>query len=341
MQNSKPSIDLLVPGLLGPIPALREIDITPTAALLEKCLSRATLSDLPALDFPSTLLQLFSVSFESQTSLPTAPWCRLSDGGMADDAYWIQASPVHLRPDGDGLLLFDAGVLEITLDEANQLADSFRQHFSDMPWQLEVHSAQRWYLRLEQEPDLATSSLVDVAGRNINSFLPTGADSSAWRSILNEVQMLFYMAKVNMLREGRGQLTVNGLWLHGGGYLHSIQNLSFDSVYANEPLVRGMAQSAGLEPKSFPADSSELPVAGKSLVVADLLERPVLDADPVGWVEALELFDAWLQPLVAEVKSKRLEYLNIYPCNGTVYRIDTRALRRFWRPGPAIKKYIS
>jgi len=153
--------------------------------------------------------------------------------------------------------------------------------------------------------------------------------------------MLFYMAKVNMLREGRGQLTVNGLWLHGGGYLHSIQNLSFDSVYANEPLVRGVAQSAGLEPKSFPADSSELPVAGKSLVVADLLERPVLDADPVGWVEALELFDAWLQPLVAEVKSKRLEYLNIYPCNGTVYRIDTRALRRFWRPGPAIKKYIS
>ncbi len=342
MQSNKPSLDLLVPGLLGPMPALHELDVIPRAPLVEKCLSRATTSYLPVSDYSSTIFNLFGIAPGPQSDLPTAPFCRMADGGEADVGFWMQASPVHLRPDGDGLLLFDAGVLEITLDEAEQLADLFRQHFSEMPWQLEVGSPDRWYLRLEQRPDLLTAPLEEVTGRNIDSFLPTGSESSIWHSILNEVQMLFHMAKVNMLREGRGQLTVNGLWLHGGGCLQSVDKLRFESICADEPLMLGLAQHARIKPLPLPGDSIELlPEAGSRLVVADQFQRTVMDADPIGWVEVMEQFDEWIEPLLTAVQSKRLGYINLYPCNGSVYRLDAKALRRFWRRSSPIGKYIT
>lgn len=342
MQNSKPSIDLLVPGLLGPMSALSGLDATPSAPLVEKCLARSKVSQVDAKDYGSTLLSLFGVTTEQDTDLPTAPFCRLADGGQQDDGYWLQASPVHLRPDGDGLLLFDAGVLEISLDEANQLAEMFRKHFSDRGWQLEVHSPQRWYLYLEQKPDIQTIPLTDVIGRNVHGFLPQSGDSARWESILNEVQMLFYTATANMHREGRGLLAINGIWLHGGGSFHPVENAAYDSVSGDEALVRGLAMAAGIEPVALPQDSSELaPDSGKRLVVANLLERPVLDADPYGWVESLEKFDAWLQPLIAEVSAKRLGYINLYPCNGSVYRVDAGAFRRFWRLRKPLSHHLS
>jgi hypothetical protein len=342
MHNSKPGIDLLVPGLLGPMPALREIDITPQAPVVERCLARASVSEITPRYYPSTLFHLFGLSHAQSGDLPTAPYCRLADGGQDDDGYWLQASPVHLRPDGDGVLLFDAEHLDISLDEANQLAEMFRQHFSDRGWRLEVYSPQRWYLRLESQPDFTTSSLSDVTGRNIDGFLPMGGDATKWHSILNEVQMLFYTAQLNMLREGKGQLTINGLWLHGGGTHHPITDAAYAAVSGDEPLLRGMARAAGIEPAGLPQESAELvPVSGKCLVVAHLLERSVLDADPYGWVESLERIDAWLEPLLKAVGTKRLGHINLYPCNGSVYRIDAGGMRRFWRGRRPLSRYLS
>ncbi|MCP3669973.1 MAG: hypothetical protein GY814_05990 [Gammaproteobacteria bacterium] len=341
MPNNSSSLDLLVPGLLGPLPSLRELNILPSAPIVERCLSRARVSSLPATDYPATIFSRFGLFHEQGADLPTAAFCRLADGAQDANGFWMQASPVHLRPDGDGLLLFDADLLEISRDEANQLADLFRQHFTAMPWQLELYTPQRWYLHLEQQPDLHTAPLADVTGRNIDSFLPQGGDSTGWHSILNEVQMLFHTAQVNMLREGCGQLSINGLWLHGGGYLSPMEQQRYAAVFADEPLVRGMALAAGLEPVALPKSSGELGLnQGRSLVVADLLQRPILDADPVGWLESLERFDAWLEPLLTEVRAKRLGHFNLYPCNGSVYRVDAAALRRFWRSRPGMGKYL-
>ncbi len=324
------------------MPALREIDIKPKASVIEKCLSKVSVSEISARDYSSTLFHLFGLNADPSSDLPTASFCRLADSGQQDDGYWLQASPVHLRPDGDGLLLFDAGHLEISLDEANQLADLFQKHFSDTGWRLEIYSPQRWYLWLERQADIQTIPLSDVIGRNVHGFLPQGGDSARWESILNEVQMLFYTATVNIHREGRGLLAINGLWLHGGGSFNPIENRNYDSVSGDEVLARGMAQAAGLDPIALPRDSADLILdGGRQLVVVDLLERPVLDADPYGWVKSVEKFDAWMGTLLKAVGSKRLGYINLYPCNGSVYRIDAAALRRFWRPRKPLDHFLS
>ena len=340
--SKQTGLDLLVPGLLGPMPALSEIDATPKAPAIERALARASVCEIAPRDYPSTLFHLFGVSGDLSGDLPTAPFCRLSDGAQDNNGYWLQASPVHLRPDGNGLLLFDAGVFKLTLDEANQLAEMVQDHFSDQGWRIEVYDSQRWYLSLKSQPDIQTSALSDVIGRNIDRFLPKGKDAVAWHAMMNEVQMLLHTAKVNMLREGRGELAINGLWLHGGGSYQLIEQADYASIIADEPLVRGMSLAAGVEPAALPQNGADLAQDnGVQLMVADFLERSVLDADPYGWVESAERFDAWFEPLLEAVRAKRLGYINLYPCNGSVYRIDAGGLRRFWRGSRWLGSYFS
>lgn len=342
MHDSKLGIDLLVPGLFGPMPALRETDATLNAPNIERGLAKASVTEITPKDYPSTLFHLFGLNYAQTGDLPTAPYCRVADGGLPDDSYWLQASPIHLRPDGDGLLLFDAYHLNISADEANKLAEMFGQHFADKGLELKVYSPQRWYLRLEHKPELLTIPLTDVIGRNVHGFFLPSPESASWESILNEVQMLFYSAQANMLREGRGELVINGLWLHGGGTLNSIEDIDYASVSGDEPLLHGMAQAAGIDSSMLPSESAELVSgSGRRLVVAHMLERPVLDADPYGWIESLERMDAWLESLLQAVGKKPLDYINLYPCNGYVYRIDNAGWRRFWRTRRSLGHYLS
>ncbi len=334
-------IDILVPGLMGPMPVLGDIDVKPNPGI-ERALSRANLSVITPKDYTSTLFFLFGLNQDQSDDLPTAPYCRLADSAEHDDAYWLQVSPVHLRPDGDKLLLFDVAHLKLSMDEAQQLADMVREHFSDHGWRLELYDPQRWYLRLQDRLNIRTSPLSDVIGRNIDSFLPRGEDAMDWHFILNELQMLLHMSKVNLLREGRGLLPVNGLWLHGGGSYQAIEQASYAVVSGDDPLLRGMALAAGVEPSPLCQDSAEL-ISDKArhLVVYDRLQRSVLDADPYGWIDALEIFDKWLEPLLGAVLSNRLGYIDIYPCNGNIYRLGARSLRRFWRRRKPLSYYIS
>ncbi len=336
------AIDLLVPGLLGPMPALREIEVSPQAKFLESALSRADVGSIDAHGYAATLFHLLGITASDSRHLPTAPFCRLADGAMHDDIYWLQASPVYLRPDGDGLLLFDAEVLDITLDEARQLVDLVQEHFSDRDWKLEIYDPQRWYLGLEHQPDIKTYPLSDVIGRNIDSFLPVGSEAMFWHSLMNEMQMLLHMGGVNQKREGGGQLPINGIWLHGGGSFQSVERTVYTSIFADEPLVRGMALASGKDPVRLPRNSMEfVSKSGRSLMVYDALERSVLNADPYGWGESVELFDRWLESLLQAVRSKQLDGIDIYPCNGQVYRVDANSLRRFWRRRKPLGHYIN
>lgn len=334
-------IDLLVPGLLGPMPSLDGVDATPRAALIEQALSRAVASETPHTEYTATLFHLFGLSSHKSEDLPTAPYCRLADGGSFNDDYWLQLSPVHLQPDGEGLLLFDSAHLDFSLDEAQQLASLVREHFSERDWELELYHPQRWYLRLKQKPELQTSSLTKVIGRSINRFLPKGDAAMEWHGILNELQMLLHTSKVNMLREGRGQPPINGLWPHGGGVYQELEQRRYAGVSGDDSLLCGLAQAAGVAATALPQKSIEL-ISNREqlLVVNHQIQRSVLDADPYGWVEAVESFNLWLEPLLGAVRSNRLGYIKLYPCNGSVYRIDPSSMWRFWKRSKPLASFI-
>lgn len=324
------SLHILVPGLLGPMPALGQSGQKLRLPLLERCLARADQIPCEGRDLESTLFSLCGMAVEEGRDLPVAAFQRVGDGAIPDGRVWLQADPVFLRPDQSRLLLFDFLEMAPVLSEARELARLVQRHFEGESWHLEVAEPCRWYLALERQPALQTASLGDVFGRNIAAFLPRGEDALHWHGLLNEIQMLLFGAEVNRSREAAGQLPVNGLWLSGAGRLPERFEFPFDQLFADHPLVQGMAIVGGIAHGTL-SDWPPSRHQARTLLLYDRLLRPVWRADPFDWADALSGFDTWLAGPLDALKRKQIEQILIYPCSGRLYRITRPGLRRVWR----------
>jgi len=334
-------LHLVVPGLFGPMPGFKELGLKPTALALETLLARAEVSEANGCSFESTLFDLFGVQTEADADLSSAAISRLAEGGERDDAFWLHADPVFLKATADRLLLFDAEMLDIRPDDADALVALFNQHFSQDGWHLEAPHSNRWYLRLPTPSVLKTSPLADVVGRNIDQYLPSGEEAKQWRSVLNEVQMLFHSAAANMQREVDHLLPINGIWLSGGGCLPKAVKKDFAAVMADDVLSQGFSQLAGIDCHPLALDGlKQRHAEGSFLVTYSSLLRPVLAADPQGWVDVLSEFECWANVLQRMLQKKEIKRLSLYPCDGRVFQIERRGLRRFWKSRQSIVDYL-
>ena len=323
------------------MPGLKELGLKPVAPVLETLLARAEVAEMGKHSFESTLFNLFDVPSDMHADLPSAAISRLAEGGERDDAFWLYADPVFLKATADRLLLFDAEMLDIRPEDADALVALFNQHFSQDDWHLEAPHPNRWYLRLPITPALNTSPLADVVGRNIDQYLPSGEEANQWRSVLNEVQMLFHSAAANMQREADRLLPVNGIWFSGGGCLPKAVISDFASVMADDALSQGFSQLAGVACHPLSLDALTQKHDGRSsLVVYNSLLRTVLSADPQSWVDRLDDLECWAGALQRMLQKKQIDRLSLYPCNGQVFQIERRGLRRFWKSRHALADYL-
>ncbi len=326
------TLHLLLPGLLGPMPSFKAAGCEVGVPALERILARADQEKTPGHDLSTTLFSLFGIAAQPGRDLPEGAVNFLGSGGTPGETCCLRADPVHLRPDRDRLLLFNPELLDVEQAEADEIADEINAHFADDGLRLETPLPAHWYLRLEKCPDLVTSSLEQVVGRNIDSFLPSGPDAGKWRALSNEIQMLLFNAPSNQQREAEGRPTINSLWLSGVGLLPSLEKAPFERVYCEDSTSRGLALLAGMQPQTIPENIADvwLPEGETLLTVTDLLS-PVLNADPFRWVEQLAALDNKLQQLTESLKTRKNARIHIYPCNGKRYTLQKKHHYRFWR----------
>lgn len=329
-------IDLVVPGLFGPIRVLPE-DL-PDLRTLARLLGKADRQSASGPDLPSLLFDRFGIDRAPDRDPPSAPFSHLADAPDVDQSgFWLHADPVHLRPDRSHLLLFDARHLAIEQAEADALVALFNRHFEEDGLRLEAPTRRRWYLHLEQAPRIRTRALSDVAGRSVERPCVEGEDAAQWIRWLNEAQMLFHHSEVNRDRELTGRPSVSGIWPWGGGALPAAMPESrYESVFGRDPLVFGLAKAAGIPVRALPGDPEELPAVGhpgRLLLLWDALWPVVLDGDAASWVSELSRLGVWLEALTGRLGRNGVGEIVLYPCDGTRLRVTRRALRRFWR-GP-------
>ncbi len=337
-------LHLLIPGLLGPWPGANRPGFPlPEAPALARLLGRAeTLAGDEGLD--ATLFRLFGL--DPAKALPVAALTLLMDGGDPREGWWLRADPVHLLADLHQIVAREARHLAISAAEAKALADVFNRHFQAEGLSLQALHPERWYLRLDQDPGIRTYPLEQAAGRNIAPLLPHGPHSQYWRSLLTEAQMLFHDAAVNQARQDRGLPSINSLWLWGGGPLPKRAAAPVASVYAADPLTRGLTRLAGEAVSPVPADAHDWRAAAgnetDSLVVLNGIRHAVTDDDPQLWatqVNALE--QDWFAPLSRGPRQRRPETLWLYPCRNRVYRLGHWEQRRFWRRTRSLMESLS
>jgi len=341
-------LHLVVPGLLGPF-----ADELPTYIQqqfkqvkfnqLNKLLSRSKSSDVKAESYYETLVHLLCPQCELSLCQLTATFDKID---LAEGFYY-KADPVHFKAESDHAVLIGADIVSPTRDEAALLIDSFNRHFLEEKLSLHFTDKNRWYLKSNRPLALAFTSLDYALGRDIKHFMPQDAaeagDALWWRKILNEAQMLFFQHEVNQRREARGALAINGLWLWDVPASSSgDEKIQVNQLFADEVMALALASCLPEQSAIMKRSANEFEMIDSSAVlVLDTVYESVCYGDVDAWLEALTEFCAEpLQRVMNLLYSKKIDEIQIYPCNGRVYKIDRMQLMKFWKKNLLIASYI-
>ncbi len=302
-------------------------------------------------DTPATPEAWLCAAFgvERQQDWPVAPLTLKIDGGESGNAYWLRADPVHIKVERDRLLLVDNTLFDVSSDEAETFAGLINKHFENDGFAFQARAPKRWYLSLPQPPRLITCSPGEVAGNDVRTFLPAGADALVWHRIFNEVQMLLHEHALNEAREARGEAAVNSVWFWGGGVQPAVRGSPFQAVWSGDALARSLAAETGASARPLPADGAawlDLAVQSKHashLVIIDDLSAATRYGDMEAWRSRISALDAqWLAPLIAALRRGRLEHLTLVATGRTSswrFTAGRTDLLKFWRSTPSLAAY--
>ncbi|MHB1188375.1 hypothetical protein [Thiobacillus sp.] len=296
---------------------------------LQNLLARGTRQPCRAEGVEAALCEKLGIA--RQLDWPLAPITLAADGGVAGDAYWLRADPVHFRVMRDRIVLAGSEVLSLSREEADGLATTVTQHFGVELDPQPLHP-QRWYLQFPEAPHLTTTPLSVAVGCDIDPLLPQGGDAIRFRTQLNELQMLLHDHPVNQAREARGELPVNSLWLWGGGCQPAARTTPIP-IYTRNTEAEALGAFCGARVRPPPAHFDARLLKTDGIILLDALTRSGQVGDACGWRESLrELEQAWFAPLLGSLRKIGPHGLRLHdPVNGKALHLHARDAWKLWR----------
>lgn len=244
---------------------------------------------------------------------------------------WLRADPVHVRLQREQVVLLPN--VTVSAEESVQFCASLNEHFAGQGMTFFAPHPQRWYVRLNESPDITTVPLSQAAGHNIHGNLPTGAEARRWHQLFNEIQMLLFAHPLNEAREARGEVAVNSVWFWGNGRTSVTPQSTCDSASSDEVLVEMLAASAGIPFVQWqPAWHGG---EGRQLLVWTGLRSALQQGDLAAWRSALQLFETgYAQPLWQALRQGKIKQLQVDITGGDA--MQQHHLKRgdawaFWR----------
>ncbi len=340
MVAAAPELHIIAPTLLGPLPkgAIQAHTEVFHPSALETLLTRGRRSRCRHSGELSAVL----TGVLGLEPLPVGPIALLGMGGEPAESYWFRAAPIHLHPDRDRLLLIAGDQLQPREDEARALIDEFNALFQEDGLEL-IAQGGTWFLRTPNEPAIQTQPLERVSGRYMDEHLPVGPQARAWIAFLNEAQMLFHSSEVNHRREARGELSINGLWIWGGGHLPYCEPRSLiEAVYTDAADARGVARLLGIKPQSAAKRLAQIKTTeGPSLAVWPRAEAALVQGNIEQWWLALADFEeSWAADAIVALRTGAWRAVHLHPGSGQSWRITAADLRRFWRRRRAFAHWV-
>ncbi|HEB87829.1 MAG TPA: hypothetical protein ENI68_12565 [Gammaproteobacteria bacterium] len=326
------SITLFVPGLPGLVGELKHLPEGDIPALknLQHFLSRAEKKLVDISDWHAGLAALFQLK-----KLPAAElhYRRLAQT-TGKNIFYMCADPVYIQPDLNSAVLLAHEELDLSLQNAHELAAAINAHFIDESWSLDVLSPHRWLMKLKQAPALETTPLAQILAQSISHDLPQGDDSRYWQRIQNEIQMLLFAHPLNQQREAQGKLPVNSLWLWGEGILPEKASADWQSIFGRGALLDALASWSACHRREI-GISDKLVInglAGKILLAADDFVLTAQRHDLSAWIKALEQFEKnWMSVLLTLLAAGELDSVVLIAGNDMQFRLNRKRLKRWWR----------
>ena len=330
------NVNILILDLFLP----QEISVDACAGLsvhvLEKMLARAKPALLTSEVYSADTLEEWlcrTFGVARQLDEPIAPITLMADGMQPGTGYWLRADPVHLQMQRTQLFLHPD--VPLNADEAAQLCASLNAHFAAEGLSFFSPHPQRWYLQMKSIPDIVTRPLSQVAGRNVQTYLPIGPDALHWHKVFNEIQMLFFEHPVNQAREVRGDLPINSIWLWGGG--HAVKQLArpYTKVYGDSYLAGAFAQAAGIPSQILPDDLTGYidENEGDVLIVWEGLRQPFQQGDLHAWRYSVQYLEQnYIAQLWKALRNGHIKQLSLNVLNAGVVNRFVLTRSAVWKP---------
>ena len=229
---------------------------------------------------------------------------------------FLVAEPTHLRLDRDRLLISESELLQLDADEAKNIIQTINQHFA--PEIRLYYITENLWLIGHNLPggDSKFYSILDIAGENIDEFLP----DIRLNKLINEIQMLLYNTPENQARKEEGSLAVNSIWL----WDKHPQAMQFKQIYANN--------ISPLNTLSNPIPTSVEDAFGdNNLIVIDNLYYPCNYRDAFGWVDKLNSLDLTLGPALKKWLAQNNTLDILIPGRDNGVRLTIRRSYKFWQ----------
>jgi len=329
------TVTLFVPNLLGLTEAFKHLSAGEIPALknLQRLLSRAEKKPIEVNDWHSGLASLFQLKKFPAAALRYKQAGKEYDKEYEQDAFYLCADPVYIQPDLNSAVLLAHEELELSLDDAHELAAAINDHFCDENWSIEVLSPHCWVIKLRQSPALVTMPLARLKTQPIGHHLPQGEEGRYWQQIQNEIQMLLFTQPLNERREAQGRLPVNSLWFWGEGSLPEKLASGWQCIAGEGESLAALANGCECDYRAISLNDKLLiePVAS-SLLASDEFTQAVQQQDVHAWLQALERFDAnWINPLLELLAEKKLDTVILFAGNGLQFTLNRKMLKRWWR----------
>ena len=163
-------------------------------------------------------------------AVPLAPFELLGlQGGTIDpNTVFACIQPIHLHATRDHLVLMHPDHIPLTATESAALLAEAKPLLQD-EFKADVIAAdpQHWFITPARFASLATHSVDQAHGRNIDWWLPRdtaeAGTARAWRKLQNEIQMLWHISPINEARHANGQPAINSIWISGIGSISDLQ----------------------------------------------------------------------------------------------------------------------
>ena len=333
--------DLLPPAAFGSGP-LQDLRLPS----LETLLARGTVVRQPALERDAWLCRAFGVT--KQQDWPVAPLTLAADGVDPQHHYWLRADPVELRMERNRLVLARA-VSDLDATETRGLIAALNLHFARDGITLLAPFPQRWYLRVDGTPGIATTPLACAVNRDIETHLPQGDAALDWHRVINETQMVLHEHAVNVAREARRTAIVNSVWLWGGGTAPAISRSRYDAAWGDDPLTRSLASAVGIARHDLGGNGSAwlraAAAAGDNhLLVIDQPSEALRMGGIESWREQLAMLERdWMAPLVSALRARKISAITLVAANSDNLLEATLTPTqwwRFWRRARPLASYL-
>jgi hypothetical protein len=256
----------------------------------------------------------------SRHAVPSEGAC---DG--AEHGWWL-ATPVHLDA-GLTRVNMSAQPVSLSAEEWSAVAAEFNRLFAADGFQFSTGTGVVAVLAASSAIEAITTDPMRVLGQDVGPALPSGPDGRALRRLMTGAQMWLHDHPLNETRRQRGEPTVNGLWIWGGGPEPQAFPLrQLPRLLSTDPYLLGLwrLMKGGVEAEAGHFDAlavSDLDCAIVTLECtrsSDLTQR--LD----------EIDRQWMAPVLRALREGRLESLVLH-LNDRLLRVSRFDAFRFWR----------